>query len=71
MLKIIKNNKYNGFKIKKIYLYYFPINNNRFFKLTLFLFIIRAEATLIYNAVIIRNFINQTTPMIITKIKTI
>ena len=48
----------------------FSINGNRFFKLTLFFLIIRAEATLIYKAVIVRNLINQPAPMIIRKIET-
>ena len=60
-----------GLKLKKlIYLYYFLINDNKFFKLLLFLLIIRAEATLIYKAVIVRNLINQTAPMIIKNIET-
>ena len=36
----------------------------------LFLLIIRAEATLIYKAVIVRNLINQAAPMIIRNIET-
>ena len=60
-----------GLKLKKlIYLYYFLINDNKFFKLSLFLLIIRAEATLIYKAVIVRNLINQAAPMIIKNIET-
>ena len=53
-----------------IYLHGFSINDNKFFKLTLFLLIIRAEATLIYKAVIARNLINQAAPMIIRNIET-
>ena len=48
----------------------FSINDNKFFKLTLFFLIIRAEATFIYKAVIVRNLINQPAPMIIRKIET-
>ena len=40
----------------------FSINDNKFFKLTLFLLIIRAEATLIYKAVIVRNFKKKNSP---------
>ena len=48
IFRIIQNNKYNKFKIKiMIYLYSFSININIFFKLILFLLIIRADATLI------------------------
>ena len=66
----MKNNECNGFKIKKmIYLHCFSINDNKFFKLTLFL-LIRVEATLIYKAVIVRNLINQAAPMIIRNIET-
>ena len=71
MLRIIQNNECNGFKIENmIYLHCFSMNDNKFFKLTLFLFIIRAEATLIYMAVIVRNFINQAAPMTIRNIET-
>ena len=70
MLKIIKNNECNGFKIKNDLLTLFSINDNKFFQLTLFLLIIRAEATLIYKAVIVRNLINQAAPMIIRNIET-
>ena len=47
----------------------FSINDYMFFKLTLFFLIIRAEATLIYKAVIVRNLINQPAPMIIRKME--
>ena len=71
MLRIIQNNECSGFKIiKLIYLHCFSINDNKFFNLTLFLLIIRAEATLIYKAVMARNFINQAAPMIIRNIQT-
>ena len=67
----MKNDECNGFKIKKNdLLTLFSINDNKFFKLTLFLLIIRAEATLIYKAVIVRNLINQAAPMIIRNIET-
>ena len=60
-----------GLKLKNdVLTYCFSINDNKFFKLTLFLLIIRAEATLIYKAVIVRNFINQAAPMIIRNIET-
>ena len=51
-------------------LHCFSINDNKLFKLTLVLRIIRAEATLIYKAVIVRNLINQAAPMIIRNIET-
>jgi len=71
MLRTIEINECNGFKIKDlIYLHCFSINDNRFFKLTLFLLIIRAEATLIYKAIIVRNLINQAAPKIIRNIET-
>ena len=69
MLRIIKNNACNGFKVKNV-IYCVSINDNKFFKLTLFLLIIRAEATLIYKAVIVRDLINQAAPMIIRNIET-
>ena len=46
------------------------MNENKFFKLTLFLLIIRAEATLIYKAVTVRNLKNQAAPMIIRNMQT-
>ena len=58
-----------GLKLKNIYLHCFSINDKKFFKLTLFLLIIRAEATLIYKAVIVRSLINQAAPMIIRNIE--
>jgi len=71
MLRIIQNNECSGFRIKNMmYLHCFSINDNKFLKLTLFLLIIRAEATLIYKAVIVRNFINQAAPMITRNIET-
>ena len=60
-----------GLKLKEMfYLHCFSINDNKFFKSTLFLLIIRAEATLIYKAVIVRNLINQAASMIIRNIET-
>ena len=71
MSRIIQNNECNGLKIKNmIYLHCFSINDNKFFKLTLFLLIIRAEATLVYKAVTVTNLINQAAPMIIRNIET-
>ena len=71
MFRIIKNSECNGFKIQNmIYLHCFSINDNQFLKLTLFFLIIRAEARLIYKAVIARNFISQAAPMIIRNIET-
>ena len=71
MLRIIQNNECNGLRIKNmIYLHCFSINDKKFFKLTLLLLVIRAEATLIYKAVIVRNVINQAAPMIIRNIET-
>ena len=58
-----------GLKLKMIYLHCFQLMIISF-KLTLFLLIIRAEATLIYKAVIVRNLINQAAPMIIRNIET-
>ena len=67
----MKNNACNGFEIKNmIYLNCFSKNDMKFLKLTLFLLIIRAEATPIYKAVIVRNLINQAAPMIIRNIET-
>ena len=58
-------------KLKKWFTYIvFQLMIMSFFKLTLFLLIIRAEATLIYKAVIVRNLINQAAPMIIRNIET-
>ena len=48
----------------------FSIHDNKSFKLTWFFLIIRAEATLIYKAVVVRNIVNQPAPMIIRKIET-
>ena len=74
MLRIINNNACTGFKMFKIknmiYLHCFSINDNKFFKLTLFLLIKWAEAALIYKAVIVRNLINQAAPMAIKNIET-
>ena len=53
-----------------IYLHCLSINESKFFQFTLFLLIIRAEATLIYKAVIVTNFINQAGTMIIRSIET-
>ena len=59
-----------GFKFEIWFIYIVSINDNKFFKLTLFFIIIRAEATLIYKAVIVRNLVNQPAPMIIRNIET-
>ena len=58
---------------KMIYLHYivFQLMIISFLNyITLVLRIIRAEATLIYKAVIVRNLINQAAPMIIRNIET-
>ena len=58
-----------GLKFKIWFTFIFSIDDNMFFKLSLFLLIIRAEATLIFKAVIVRNVINQAAPMIIRNIE--